>query len=487
MRFQTLWAGVALAGAATAQFLFPNSSASLQLNRAIQIQWSKSGLQAPISINLVPAGAAIRQDVVLQQVAVNIGNVGVLQWTADETITAFPKFAMVIIDARSQVVVSQPFLIQSLTRQPTQQIDLSKSGSAAGKTGSKQNADKEKAKNSSGDDNKNNKDSSSNNNNNKGADKGANKDGKKDSAGGNGQKEQAKGKDQNKGGLLPLPGLPDGDAPPVSLKPLPNPATSSSTSTQAPTQTATPEKPKPDQEPAAPAAGDEAKKAAPAAPVEGEEAQKAAPAAPEVAAPEAPAPAAPKAEPDTPKAAAPEAPKPAPEAVPKEVAPAAPASTTPTAPEEPAADAAAPPPPPPPAPIGFATVQPPSASETPALTPAPEVEAAAAPKGLQNAAVVVAGGSFREQTSDTWAPAPTLLPLPSLEGQKTITTAITPRPASVVSSEARAAAASETGSGLQGAVDAKPTIKAEKNGGQRREPSLVLGLLGAAVVVGLLL
>ncbi len=69
MRLQTLLAGVAFAGAAAAQFVFPDASASVQVNKAIQIQWNKAGLQAPLSINLVPAGTAIRQDIVLQQVA----------------------------------------------------------------------------------------------------------------------------------------------------------------------------------------------------------------------------------------------------------------------------------------------------------------------------------------------------------------------------------------------------------------------------------
>lgn len=69
MRIQNLFTGAAFAGAAAAQFVFPDASASLQVNKAIQIQWNKTGLQAPLSINLVPADAAIRQDVVLKQIA----------------------------------------------------------------------------------------------------------------------------------------------------------------------------------------------------------------------------------------------------------------------------------------------------------------------------------------------------------------------------------------------------------------------------------
>ncbi|OAR03070.1 hypothetical protein LLEC1_05275 [Akanthomyces lecanii] len=198
MRFQNLFAGVAFASATAAQFVFPDASASLQVNKAIQIQWNKDGLQAPLSINLVPADAAIRQDVVLKQVAVNIGNAGTLQWTADETIAAFPKFAMVITDARAKAVVSQPFVIQSLTRQPTQQIDLG-SGNGENKNDNKPTGNK------SG--------KPSNEESNKDANKDANK-----------EEEVTDKEEGNKGSktsLLPLPGLPASDEAPVSLKPLP--------------------------------------------------------------------------------------------------------------------------------------------------------------------------------------------------------------------------------------------------------------------------
>lgn len=69
MRFGSIFAVAASASAAAAQFIFPDAGSSLQVNKAIQIRWNTAGLQAPISINLVPAGTAIRQDVVLQQVA----------------------------------------------------------------------------------------------------------------------------------------------------------------------------------------------------------------------------------------------------------------------------------------------------------------------------------------------------------------------------------------------------------------------------------
>lgn len=59
---------VGAAGAA-AQFTNPTSSSNLDIGQAIQIRWKTNGLQAPISISLVPAGTTIRQDVVLQQIA----------------------------------------------------------------------------------------------------------------------------------------------------------------------------------------------------------------------------------------------------------------------------------------------------------------------------------------------------------------------------------------------------------------------------------
>ena len=59
---------VGAAGAA-AQFTNPTSSSRLDIGQAIQIRWNTNGLQAPLSISLVPGGTVIRQDVVLQQIA----------------------------------------------------------------------------------------------------------------------------------------------------------------------------------------------------------------------------------------------------------------------------------------------------------------------------------------------------------------------------------------------------------------------------------
>ncbi|OAA64828.1 hypothetical protein ISF_04238 [Cordyceps fumosorosea ARSEF 2679] len=509
MRFQQLWAGVAFASATAAQFIFPDSSSSVTVNKAIQIQWNKSGLQAPISINLVPAGTTIRQDIVLKQVAgnvapslfsplhraspltfssfpVNIGNVGILQWTADETISAFPKFAMVITDASSQVIVSQPFPIGSLTRQPTQQIDLG-DGNAGKKSGGNKQSGNDAQKQNNGGDNKNNKDDSKN----------ANKDANKDASKGN-KSQDSKGKDQtdkaadkgqskddakNTTTLLPLPGLPTDNAAPVSLKPLPNAAVAASPPTASPTSpssAAPAEGQKATETPNAPAAPAAPAPAAPAAP----EAAPAAPPAPEATPPApAPAPAAPEAAP-----AAPAAPKPEP------AAPAAAPTSTSSISEVAKESATAAPAAADPAPQGFVTLSPAATS-----TSGAKAAVAASPAGLQNQAeAVVAGGSFREQSGngDASSSPATLLPLPSSRAgedpstllplpndKTTITTAITPRPPSEVSSESAAAAASETAAAKQSAAGgSEPTALAEKNAGaeQRRRPSLVLGLLGVA-------
>ncbi|XWW92922.1 hypothetical protein V2A60_000849 [Cordyceps javanica] len=467
MRFEALLAGIALAGATAAQFIFPNSSSSLQLNQAVQLQWSRTGLQAPISINLVPAGNGIRDDIVLKQVAVNIGNVGVLQWTADETITVFPKFAMIITDTRGQVIVSQPFAIQSLTRQPTpqQQADLKK-GKAGSKNGSNQNGQKtEKSKNSN-DDKKNN---NANKNGNKEADKQTNKDaakgGKTEGGKGSEQKEKvaekqgdSKDSQDSKGGLLPLPGLPASDAKPVSLKPLPNAAeVPASTPAAAPTPSAA----KPSSSTAAPAAGEEASPSptpsAPAAP-------EAAPAAPEAA------PAAPEAAPTASEATATATPEP-------EAA---------KAPEAAEAEAA---------PGGFTTVQPAAAEATPEAVAA-AAAAAAAPEVVDAAAVEdeededgfeIAAAAAVSRTSSGEAEVtqmPRLMSILAAEDQETITTVITPRP--VTAAETSSETASRTTSAASTGKTA-PTPQSGKSSAQRSVPSLALGLLAAAAAAGLAL
>ncbi|PMB73074.1 hypothetical protein BM221_000492 [Beauveria bassiana] len=429
MRYHNLLAGViAFTSAAAAQFIFPESSSNLQVNQAVQIRWNKANLQEPLSINLVPAGQVIRQDIVLQQVAVNIGNVGVFQWSADQTISAFPKFAMVIVDARSQVVVSQTFAISGLTKQPNQQIDLN-NGNAGGKknnNGNNKQDGKQKVKAKNNDNDK--KDNSR---------VGGNQNDDKKQQNGNGQKDKATDKQQqnnnnnNKGSstLLPLPGLPPKGAPPVSLKPLPNTVESV-----------------PISKPAAPDAGKEASLSS--------STSKPAPAVAE------PAP-----------AAAPEA-KPEPAAA--EPSPTAAASETAKEQPEPAKPAA----------NGFTILQPSAAAA--AAWPAKAVKAvvaaaAAVPESTLKAEALAAGRSFREKTTSEVV---FLTALGVQPGQdETISTAITPRPVNLAASNAGGASGAQETSSPE---DAKPTVLSEKSSAERKVPGLALGLLGVVAGVALL-
>ncbi|KFG87862.1 hypothetical protein MANI_001073 [Metarhizium anisopliae] len=122
-----------LAGCVTAQFSSPSKESALELDKQIDITWNTAGLEAPIAINLVPAGVAGRT-VIAQQVAglsaepfemistngntVGIQNNGLLQWAPDLSIAAFPSFNMVIVDSKARVVVSEEFTILSLVQQP---------------------------------------------------------------------------------------------------------------------------------------------------------------------------------------------------------------------------------------------------------------------------------------------------------------------------------------------------------------------------------
>ncbi|KAK2592028.1 hypothetical protein QQS21_010261 [Conoideocrella luteorostrata] len=108
-----------LAGIATttdAQFTSPPKASFLEAGRPIDIKWNTTGLVAPVSIDLVSGGVG-GQAVVAQQVAVSIQNIGILNWTPDNSIVALPSFVMVITDAAGRVVVSEEFVIASLVKQ----------------------------------------------------------------------------------------------------------------------------------------------------------------------------------------------------------------------------------------------------------------------------------------------------------------------------------------------------------------------------------
>ncbi|KAH8720497.1 hypothetical protein HC256_000889 [Beauveria bassiana] len=470
MRYHNLLAGViAFTSAAAAQFIFPESSSNLQVNQAVQIRWNKANLQEPLSINLVPAGQVIRQDIVLQQVAVNIGNVGIFQWSADQTISAFPKFAMVIVDARSQVVESQTFAISGLTKQPNQQIDLNNGNAGGTKNNNGNNKQNEKqkvkAKNNDNDKNGNSR-------------VGGNQNDDKKQQNGNGQKDKATDKQQqnnnnnnnNKGSstLLPLPGLPPKGAPPVPLKPLPGlpPKGASAVSLKPlpglPPKGAPPVslKPLPNTVESVPiskpaAAVPESSKS-PAAPDAGKEASSSSSTSKPAPAVAEPAP-----------AAAPEAkPEPA-AAVPSPTAAASETAKEQPEPAQPAAN-------------GFTILQP---SAVAAASPAKAVKAVAAavPESTLKAEALAAGRSFREKTTSEVL---FLTALGVQPGQdKTISTAITPRPVNLAASNAGGASGAQETSSPE---DAKPTVLSEKSSAERKVPGLALGLLGVAAGVALL-
>ncbi|KGQ08778.1 hypothetical protein BBAD15_g5879 [Beauveria bassiana D1-5] len=478
MRYHNLLAGViAFTSTAAAQFIFPESSSNLQVNQAVQIRWNKANLQEPLSINLVPAGQVIRQDIVLQQVAVNIGNVGVFQWSADQTISAFPKFAMVIVDARSQVVVSQTFAISGLTKQPNQQIDLNNGNAGGTKNNNGNNKQNEKqkvkAKNNDNDKNGNSR-------------VGGNQNDDKKQQNGNGQKDKATDKQQqnnnnNKGSstLLPLPGLPPKGTPPVPLKPLPglppkgaSPKGTSPVSLKPlpglPPKGAPPVslKPLPNSVESVPiskpAAAVPESSTSPAAPDAGKESSS----SPSSTSKPAPAVAEPA------SVAAPEAkPEPA-AAVPSPTAAASEAAKEQPEPAQPAAN-------------GFTILQP-SAAAAAAAPPAKAVKAvvaaaAAVPESTLKAEALAAGRSFREKTTSEVV---FLTALGVQPGQdKTISTAITPRPVNLAASNAGGASGAQETSSPE---DAKPTVLSEKSSAERKVPGLALGLLGVAAGVALL-
>ncbi|KND90103.1 hypothetical protein TOPH_05197 [Tolypocladium ophioglossoides CBS 100239] len=103
--------------AVAAQFSFPVASTALKPGERCQIKWNTKGLRGPLSITLVPTDA-LGSSIAAQRIAVNVENTGILAWAPDLSIAAFPSFSMIIIDSRSTTIVSESFLIGSLTQQP---------------------------------------------------------------------------------------------------------------------------------------------------------------------------------------------------------------------------------------------------------------------------------------------------------------------------------------------------------------------------------
>lgn len=69
MRLAKSCALVACAGLASAQFLNPAGGSVIEVGQKIDIKWNQAGLQAPLSISLIPGGTVIQESIVIQKVA----------------------------------------------------------------------------------------------------------------------------------------------------------------------------------------------------------------------------------------------------------------------------------------------------------------------------------------------------------------------------------------------------------------------------------
>ncbi|KAK1476026.1 hypothetical protein CCUS01_05130 [Colletotrichum cuscutae] len=126
MRFTTslrLWVGAVAVSVCNAQISKPRAGDVLMPNQQFEVEWQTAGLQAPINVDLVPSGKT-DLSVIAEKIAVQVDNVGRLNWNPSASITAFESFAIVITDSAQAVVVSEPFKITQLTQQPVVQTIL---------------------------------------------------------------------------------------------------------------------------------------------------------------------------------------------------------------------------------------------------------------------------------------------------------------------------------------------------------------------------
>ncbi|OHF01273.1 hypothetical protein CORC01_03306 [Colletotrichum orchidophilum] len=111
------------AAVCNAQISKPRAGDVLQPNQQFEVEWQTAGLQPPINIDLVPSGKT-DLSVIAEKIAVQVDNVGRLNWNPSASITAFVSFAIVITDSVQAVVVSESFQISQLTQQPVNQTIL---------------------------------------------------------------------------------------------------------------------------------------------------------------------------------------------------------------------------------------------------------------------------------------------------------------------------------------------------------------------------
>ncbi|KAK1512706.1 hypothetical protein CTAM01_00101 [Colletotrichum tamarilloi] len=126
MRFTTslrLWVCAVAVSVCNAQISKPRAGDVLMPNQQFEVEWQTAGLQAPINVDLVPSGKT-DLSLIAEKIAVQVDNVGRLNWNPSASITAFESFAIVITDSAQAVVVSEPFKITQLTQQPVVQTIL---------------------------------------------------------------------------------------------------------------------------------------------------------------------------------------------------------------------------------------------------------------------------------------------------------------------------------------------------------------------------
>ncbi|EXF79823.1 hypothetical protein CFIO01_11119 [Colletotrichum fioriniae PJ7] len=112
-----LWVGAAAVSVCNAQISKPRAGDVLMPNQQFEVEWQTAGLRAPVDIDLVPSGKT-DLSIIAEKIAVQVDNVGRLNWNPSVSITAFESFAIVITDSAQAVVVSESFQITQLTQQP---------------------------------------------------------------------------------------------------------------------------------------------------------------------------------------------------------------------------------------------------------------------------------------------------------------------------------------------------------------------------------
>ena len=79
------------------------------VNQEQMIQWDTAGLEGPIDMHLVPAGAT-DITVVITEIAMQIANTGTMKWIPPKTINV-EEVTIILVDAKKVMVISEVFTI----------------------------------------------------------------------------------------------------------------------------------------------------------------------------------------------------------------------------------------------------------------------------------------------------------------------------------------------------------------------------------------